>query len=67
GEDRDLGLLEALLRERRAEFPDPGQVDAMLSEIARRRARCLRRARKRVRAVLSPKAGRIRALVMRGK
>ena len=67
GEDRDLGLLEALLRERRAEFPDPGQVDAMLAEVARRRARCLRRARKRVRTVLSPKAGRIRALVMRGK
>ena len=67
GEDRDLGLLEALLRERRAEFPDPGQVDAMLAEVARRRARCLRRARKRVREVLSPKAGRIRALVMRGK
>jgi hypothetical protein len=39
----------------------------MLAEIARRRTRCLRRARKRVRTVLSPKAGRIRALVMRGK
>jgi hypothetical protein len=39
----------------------------MLAEVARRRARCLRRARKRVRTVLSPKAGRIRALVMRGK
>ena len=67
GEDRDLGLLEALLRERRAEFPDPAQVDAMLAEIHRRRERCLRRARRQVREVLAPKSRRIRALVTRGK
>jgi GNAT superfamily N-acetyltransferase len=33
GEDRDLGLLEALLVERRSEFPDPRQVDEMLREV----------------------------------
>ena len=67
GEDRDLGLLEALLVERRSEFPDPRQVDAMLREVRARRARLLRSARKRALRVLGEKAGAIRRLVATGK
>ena len=67
GEDRDLGLLEGLLRERRGEFPDPRQVDAMLAEIKDRRAACLRAARKRAGRVLARKARVVRALVTRGR
>jgi CHAD domain-containing protein len=67
GSDRDLGLLEGLLVERRAEFPDPSQVDAMLLEVRRRRGKLLRAARRRASEVLRPKSGEIRALVSRGK
>lgn len=67
GEDRDLGLLEALLVERRSEFPDPRQVDAMLREIRGRRVRLLRSARKRAARVLGAKAGEIRRLVATGR
>jgi hypothetical protein len=66
GEDRDLGLLEVHLRERRAEFPDPSKVDLMMSEIRRRRERCIRKARRCVRGVLAPKPARIRALLTFG-
>ena len=67
GEDRDLGLLEALLVERRGEFPDPRQVDAMLREVRSRRARLLRSARRRAARVLGTKAGEIRRLVATGR
>jgi CHAD domain-containing protein len=67
GSDRDLGLLEGLLVERRAEFPDPSQVDAMLLEVRRRRGKLLRAARRRASEVLRPKSGEIRVLVSRGK
>lgn len=66
GEDRDLGLLEGLLVERRGEFPDPRQVDLMLREVRARRARLLRSARKRARKVLAPKAREVRRLVATG-
>jgi inorganic triphosphatase YgiF len=67
GEDRDLGLLEALLVERRGEFPDPRQVDEMLREVRERRERLLRSARKRARKVLAAKSRDIRRLVATGK
>lgn len=67
GEDRDLGLLEGLLAERRAEFPDPRQVDDLLREVRSRRQRLLRAARKRARRVLAPKAGEVRRLVATGR
>lgn len=67
GEDRDLGLLEALLKERRAEFPDPRQVDEMLRQVAERREQLLRSARKRASKVLRAKAAEIRKLVSTGR
>jgi uncharacterized protein (UPF0276 family) len=67
GEDRDLGLLEGLLVERRGEFPDPRQVDAMLREVRERRELLLRSARKRARKVLASKSRDIRRLVATGK
>jgi len=67
GEDRDLGLLEGLLSERRAEFPDPRQVDDLLREVRSRRQQLLRAARRRARKVLEPKAGEVRRLVSTGR
>jgi len=67
GEDRDLGLLEGLLSERRAEFPDPRQVDDLLREVRSRRQQLLRAARLRARKVLEPKAGEVRRLVSTGR
>lgn len=67
GEDRDLGLLEERLRDRRAEFPDVRQVDAMLEHARARRAKLLRRARRRAARVLDAKPREIRALVATGR
>ncbi len=67
GEDRDLGLLEGLLSQRRAEFPDPRQFEAVLQEARTRRQLRLRTARRRARKVLEPKARGIRALLVRGR
>lgn len=67
GEDRDLGLLEERLRDRRAEFPDVRQVDAMLAHARARRAKLLRRARRRAARVLDAKPREIRALVATGR
>jgi vacuolar-type H+-ATPase subunit H len=60
-------LLEALLKERRAEFPDPRQVDEMLRQVAERREQLLRSARKRASKVLRAKAAEIRKLVSTGR
>jgi CHAD domain-containing protein len=67
GADRDLGLLERLLSERRSEFPDPSQVEDMLGEVRRLRRKRLRTARERADQVLRPKPRRIRSGVMRAK
>jgi CHAD domain-containing protein len=67
GTDRDLGLLEALLEQRRSEFPDPRQVDAALAEIRARRRRRLRAARRRAREVLGLKVREVRSIVVRGR
>lgn len=67
GEDRDLGLLEGLFVERRAEFPDPRQVDELLRTIRDRRRRLLRAAHRRAAEVLSPKARAVRTLVATGR
>jgi hypothetical protein len=67
GTDRDLGLLEGLLVSRRAEFPDPRQVEDMLAEIRRRRSKRLKAARRRAIEVLSLKASGIRSIISRGK
>jgi hypothetical protein len=67
GEDRDLGLLEGLLVERRAEFPDPRQVEEMLRRVRERRAKLLRSAHRRAGKVLDPKSSEIRALVATGR
>jgi len=67
GEDRDLGLLEGLLTERRAEFPDPRQVAEMLRQVHERRQRLLRSAYRRATKVLDHKAGSIRKLISTGR
>ncbi len=67
GEDRDLGLLEGLLTERRAEFPDPRQVVEMLRQVHERRQRLLRSAYRRATKVLDHKAGAIRKLISTGR
>lgn len=67
GEDRDLGLLEALLVERRAEFPDPRQVDEMLREVRTRREQLLRSAHRRAGKVLGVKSAVVRKLVVTGR
>lgn len=67
GEDRDLALLEGRLRERHGEFPDPRQADSMLIYIRSRRAKLLKRARRRSRRTLAPKAGEIRRLLSTGR
>ena len=56
-----------LLAERRAEFPDPRQVDELLREVRSRRQQLLRAARRRARKVLEPKAGEVRRLVSTGR
>lgn len=67
GEDRDLALLEARLRERQREFPDPRQAESMLLYIGSRRAKLLKRARKHARRALLLKAGQIRGLLATGR
>jgi CHAD domain-containing protein len=67
GEDRDLALLEARLREREREFPDPRQATVMLLSIGSRRAKLLKRARKRARRALALKAGHVRRLLATGR
>jgi hypothetical protein len=67
GVDRDLGLLERLLAERRSEFPDPQQVEGMLGEVRRLRRKRLRSAHRRAEEVLGSKPRRVRSVVMRGK
>ena len=67
GEDRDLAILEARLRERHGEFPDPRQADSMLIHIRSRRAKLLKRARKRARGALEVKSARVRRLLATGR
>jgi hypothetical protein len=67
GEDRDLALLEMRLRERKNEFPDPRQAESMLLHIGSRRAKLLKRARRRARRTLAPKARQIRRLLSTGR
>ncbi len=67
GEDRDLALLELRLRERKSEFPDPRQAESMLLHIGSRRAKLLKRARRRARRTLAPKARQIRRLLSTGR
>lgn len=67
GADRDLGLLGALLEQRRSEFPDPKQVRDVVAEIQKRRRQRLRSAQRRARRVLSLKVGEVRRTIIRGR
>ena len=67
GADRDLGLLEGLLVDRRAEFPDPRQVEELLFEVRRRRAKQLKAGRRSAMVALAARTRTIRSLIACGK
>jgi CHAD domain-containing protein len=63
---RDLSVLGGLLVQRRSEFPDPAQVDAMIEEVDRRATKCLKRAGRLARSVLATKPAKVRGLLASG-